>query len=332
MIDRIAVLSGGVGGARFARALDAWRRRNRPEMEITAIVNVGDDFDHLGLRICPDIDSVTYHLAGLGDPVRGWGRADDTAHAFTEIARIMPEHRWFELGDLDIAHNAMRTQLLGERRPLSEVTAELARRYGVGPAVLPVTDRPSPTRVVFGPDARRRALGFQEWWVRDAATPQPAAFEFPLAARAAPAPGVLDALRSAQLVVVAPSNPAVSIAPILAVPGVRQALRTTAAAVVGLSPIIGGRPVRGWADRCLAVIGVECTSAAVAAHYGSRADGGLLDGWLADPEDRRLDFGRCGPVAFCPLRFTAGREDDAIIDALLELADAARARKSGLSV
>lgn len=332
---RVTILCGGVGGARFTRSFSHWAERTGWEGELTALVNVGDDFTHLGLRVSPDIDSVTYHLAGLGDDARGWGRGGDTDTAITEITRVLPQEGWFQLGDLDIAHNLMRTHLLGQGHSLSRVTAELAGRYGVDCRILPVTDDPSPTRVRLseplpGVDGTEPLeLGFQEWWVREQATPVPDRFVFPLAGAASPAPGVLQALDEADLVVIAPSNPAVSIAPILAIPGVREALTGVAAPVIGLSPIIGGKPVRGWADRCLRVLGVPCTAAGVAEHYGARAAGGLLDGWLIDDVDAE-DCRELEPAtASSPLIFQGTPEDDHIITAALELADRCRTSFSG---
>ncbi|MBL3699482.1 2-phospho-L-lactate transferase [Leucobacter luti] len=337
---RIVLLSGGVGGARCARALDAWRRTADPSLRLTAIVNVGDDFTHLGVRISPDIDSVTYHLGDLGDTERGWGRAGDSARIAKQIEHHLPDTAWFHLGDLDLGHSLIRTELLASGMPLSRVTQRFLDDFGISARVLPVTDDDSPTivRVPNGP------LSFQEWWVRLRAEPVPERFEYPRAAAAQPAPGVIAAIEEADLVVVAPSNPIVSITPIFEVPGVREAVAGARAPVVGVSPIIGGRPVRGWADRCLAAAGVECSALGVRDFYGSRGAGGLLDGWLVDPVDdlgREADGrgGRGGSgehsepggsgepgsertivTRSVPLRFTGGREDARIVEALLALA------------
>ncbi|MGO1544101.1 MAG: 2-phospho-L-lactate transferase [Gulosibacter sp.] len=314
-------LSGGIGGARLAYAFQQWNRRAGLPCAFTAIVNVGDDFTHLGLRVSPDIDSVTYHLADLGDQHRGWGRAGDTDAAIREVQRVLPEAGWFQLGDLDIAHNAMRTHLLTEGLTLSEVTAKLTARYGVDMRVLPSTNDPSPTRVRFsGPNGTSVDRGFQEWWVRDRAEPLPQSFEFPLVASTSPAPGVIEAISGADVVVIAPSNPIVSIEPILAIPGIREAVERVSAPVVGISPIIANKPVRGWADRCLQVEGVDCTASAVAERYGHRNEGGLLDGWLVDEGDVTSSRSFPGRVAASPLRFTRGEEDFQIVDALFELA------------
>lgn len=320
-MKKVTFLSGGVGGARLAYAFQQWNRRVGLPCSFTAIVNVGDDFTHLSLHISPDIDSVTYHLADLGDQHRGWGRAGDTDAAIREVRRILPEAGWFHLGDLDIAHNAMRTHLLHEGRTLSEVTAMLTARHGADMHVIPATDDPSPTRVRFaGSSGLHTELGFQEWWVRDQAEPLPDEFIFPLALAATPAPGVIEAITSADVLVIAPSNPIVSIDPILAIPGIREAVQNATAPVVGVSPIIANKPVRGWADRCLRVAGIECTAAAVATRYGYRPDGGILDGWLVDYADIESCRPFPGRVAASNLRFTRGEEDFHIVNALFELA------------
>lgn len=331
MTKNVVFLSGGVGGARFAQALDTWNGEAGNPLACTAIVNVGDDFTHLGMRISPDLDSVAYHLAGLGNRARGWGRAGDTDAVMTEMRRVLPTASWFQLGDLDIAHNLLRTHLLNDGAPLSEVTRILNELYGVRFTVLPVTDAPSPTLVTF--PAGGETLRFQEWWVRDQAQPTPSGFAFPEARAARPSPGVIEALASADLIVVAPSNPVVSIDPILAIPGIRAALTNSAAPIVGLSPIIGGRPVRGWLDRCLEAVAVECSAPAIAAYYGNRQDGGLLDGWLADPQDAGTTDTFGGAVAHVPLLFTQDERDLAIIEAVFSLAERITTEaKSGLSV
>lgn len=320
----ITLLSGGVGGARCALAFDTWRRTVDPTLSLTAIVNTGDDFTHLGLRVAPDIDSVTYHLAGLADLARGWGRADDTTRIADQVARHLPAAAWFHLSDNDLGHSLLRTEMLASGLTLSEVTDRFARDFGVTARIIPVTDDASPT-IVQLPGGE---LPFQEWWVREQASPVPTGFDFPLAAAARPAPGVIEAISSADLVVIAPSNPVVSITPILNIPGVRDAVLSTAAPVIGLSPIIGGRPVRGWADRCLAAAGVECSASAVRDVYGSRSVGGLLDGWLVDTADAAaagVGTGSSGPVGTIPtlatpLLFTGSDQDNKIIEAVLSLA------------
>lgn len=324
-MKKITYLSGGVGGARFSSALSRWNDHAGSPCELTAIVNVGDDFTHLGLHISPDIDSVTYHLSGLGDAKRGWGRANDTDCVAQEVARIMPETTWFQLGDLDIAHNLMRTHLLSQGLTLSEVTETLAQKYGVPVNILPATNDPSPTTVLLPRDEQevdsehpvRR--NFQEWWVKQQAEPLPLGFEFPGATRATPAPGVIEAITDADLIVFAPSNPVVSIDPILAIPGIREALATSNAPVIGLSPIIGNKPVRGWADRCLQAVGISCTAGAVTDYYGHSSTGGLLDGWLIDPVDEDQEMNFAGIVSSVPLLFTQDENDFPIIDLLIDM-------------
>ena len=311
----ITLLSGGVGGARCALALDTWRRTVDPGLSLTAIVNVGDDFTHLGLRISPDIDSVTYHLAGLADLQRGWGRTGDTTGIAQQVATHLPSEAWFHLSDQDLGHSLLRTELLSSGSTLSEVTQRFAHDFGVAATILPATNDPSPTMVSV-PEGE---IPFQAWWVREQASPVPSGFTYPRAEDARPAPGVLTAIRDADVVVIAPSNPIVSVTPILKIPGVREALHATRAPVVGLSPIIGGKPVRGWADRCLAAAGVECTAAAVREFYGARDAGGLLNGWLIDPVDARSAPGESVPTAATPLLFSCSDQDNRIIEALLSL-------------
>jgi LPPG:FO 2-phospho-L-lactate transferase len=282
---RIAVMAGGIGGARFLLGVRAYARERGAE--VTAIVNVGDDAVMHGLRICPDLDSVMYTLGGGADTERGWGRRDERWTVKEELAAYGAEPTWFGLGDRDIATHLVRTTMLNAGYPLSAVTEALCARWQPGVRLLPATDDRLETHVVVAADApaERRAIHFQEWWVRYRAGLPAERFVFVGAEAAKPAPGVLDALAGADVVVIAPSNPVVSVAPVLAVPGLRDAVADGPARVVGVSPIIGGAPVRGMADRCLAAIGVECTAAAVGAMYGARADGGLLDAWLVDEAD-----------------------------------------------
>ncbi|WP_238011390.1 2-phospho-L-lactate transferase [Dactylosporangium sp. AC04546] len=272
---KIVVLAGGVGGARFLTGVRAFGG------DVTAVVNAGDNVTLHGLRICPDLDTVMYTLGGGADPGRGWGRAGETWTVKEELSAYDGDAGWFGLGDRDLATHLVRTRLLAAGRPLSQVTAELCRRWRPGVTLLPATDDPFETHVVT-PDA---TMHFQEWWVRYRGTAPVERFEFAGAAAATPAPGVTEAIAGADLVLLGPSNPVVSIGPILAVPGIRAAIAATPARVVGLSPIIGGAPVLGMADRCLAAIGVPCSAAGVGAHFGARAAGGLLDGWLVDAAD-----------------------------------------------
>ncbi|MCG3044215.1 2-phospho-L-lactate transferase [Streptomyces sp. S1A] len=277
-MQRIVVLAGGIGGARFLRGL----KEAAPDAEITVVGNTGDDIHLFGLKVCPDLDTVMYTLGGGIHEEQGWGRADETFTVKEELAAYGVGPDWFGLGDRDFATHIVRTQMIGAGYPLSAVTEALCARWRPGVRLLPMTDDRVETHVVIeAEDGGRKAVHFQEYWVRLRAS-VPAQAVIPVGAeQAKPAPGVLEALGEADVVLFPPSNPVVSIGTILAVPGVREAIADAGVPVVGLSPVIGGAPVRGMADRMLAAIGVETTAAAVAGHYGS----GLLDGWLVDTAD-----------------------------------------------
>ncbi|MFI7278178.1 2-phospho-L-lactate transferase [Streptomyces sp. NPDC049879] len=275
---RIVALSGGIGGARFLRGL----RRAAPEADITVIGNTGDDIHLFGLKVCPDLDTVMYTLGGGIHEEQGWGRAGETFAVKEELAAYGVGPEWFGLGDRDFATHIVRTQMLAAGYPLSAVTEALCRRWEPGVRLLPMTDDRVETHVLTDDgDGGRKAIHFQEYWVRLRAE-VPAHAIVPVGAeQAKPAPGVLEAIGAADVVLFPPSNPVVSIGTILAVPGMREAIADAGVPVVGLSPVIGGAPVRGMADKVLAAVGVEPTAAAVARHYGS----GLLDGWLVDTVD-----------------------------------------------
>ena len=275
---KITALAGGVGGARFLRGLLA----AAPDAEVTVIGNVGDDITLHGLRVCPDLDTVMYTLGGGIHEGQGWGRAEETFSVAAELAQYGVGPDWFTLGDRDIATHLVRTQMLDAGYPLSAVTEALCARWKPGVRLLPATDDRAETHVVLlDEEGKRRAVHFQEYWVRMHA-PNAESIVFVGAEKAQPAPGVLDAIAEADVVVFPPSNPVVSIGAVLAVPGIRAALVSGTAPVVGLSPIIGTAPVRGMADKVLAAVGVEETSAAaVAEYYGEK----LLDGWLIDETD-----------------------------------------------
>ena len=279
---RITVLAGGVGGARFIRGLQAVAS---PDAQITVVGNTGDDLWIHGLRVCPDLDTVMYTLGGGISEERGWGREDETFTVKAELADYGVEPSWFGLGDRDIATHLVRTQMLNAGYPLSAVTEALCTRWQPGVRLLPMTDERAETHVVVDDDAGRRAMHFQEWWVRYQAQLPAQSIVLVGAEDAKPAPGVIEAIEEADVVLLPPSNPVVSVGTILQVPGIRESLRRTTAPVVGVSPIIGGRPVRGMADACLAAIGVETTADAVASHYGARSADGILDGWLVDSGD-----------------------------------------------
>ncbi|MEU6736963.1 2-phospho-L-lactate transferase [Streptomyces physcomitrii] len=274
---RIVVLAGGIGGARFLRGL----KQAAPDAEITVIGNTGDDIHLFGLKVCPDLDTVMYTLGGGIDEKQGWGRRDETFHLKEELAAYGVGPEWFGLGDRDFATHIVRTQMLGAGFPLSAVTEALCDRWQPGVRLLPMSDDRIETHVAVEVDGEQRAVHFQEYWVRMRAS-VPALAVVPVGAeQAEPAPGVLEAIAEADIVLFPPSNPVVSIGTILAVPGIREAIAEAAVPVVGLSPIVGGAPVRGMADKVLAAIGVEADAAAVAEHYGS----GLVDGWLVDTAD-----------------------------------------------
>ncbi|MEU6812627.1 2-phospho-L-lactate transferase [Streptomyces sp. NPDC046831] len=282
---RIVVLAGGIGGARFLRGL----KEAVPDADVTVIGNTGDDIHLFGLKVCPDLDTVMYTLGGGINEEQGWGRADETFHLKEELAAYGVGPEWFGLGDRDFATHIVRTQMMGAGYPLSAVTEALCDRWKPGVRLIPMTDDRVETHVaVTLPDSGsgegsggRRVIHFQEYWVRLRAS-VPAEAVVPVGAeQAKPAPGVLEAIAAADVILFPPSNPVVSVGTILAVPGIREAIADAGVPVVGLSPIVGDAPVRGMADKVLAAVGVEPTAAAVAEHYGS----GLLDGWLVDTVD-----------------------------------------------
>ncbi|MGA5701550.1 2-phospho-L-lactate transferase [Peterkaempfera bronchialis] len=294
---RIVVLAGGIGGARFLRGLkEAVTPGGGPppgdaditdtnvtdtDTDITVIGNTGDDIHLFGLKVCPDLDTVMYTLGGGINEEQGWGRAAESWSVKEELKAYGVGPDWFGLGDRDFATHIVRTQMLAAGYPLSAVTEALCARWQPGVRLLPMSDDRVETHVLVEDGEGRRAVHFQEYWVRLRAE-VPAQAILPVGAEdAAPAPGVLEAIAEADVILFPPSNPVVSIGTILAVPGIRQAVAEADAPVVGLSPIVGGAPVRGMADKVLAAVGVESTAEAVARHYGP----GLLDGWLVDTAD-----------------------------------------------
>jgi LPPG:FO 2-phospho-L-lactate transferase len=322
---RIVVLTGGIGGARFLVGVRAWARS--AGAGVTAVVNVGDDVRMHGLQICPDLDSVMYTLGGAADPERGWGRIGESWVIKAELAAYGAEPSWFGLGDKDIATHLVRTTMLNAGFPLSAVTAALCDRWQPGVTLLPATDDRLETHVVADIDGERRAIHFQEWWVRYRGDVPTHRFVFVGAESAKPAAGVLEAIRDADVVLVAPSNPVVSIAPILAVPGLREAVVDGPAPVVGVSPIIGGAPVRGMADRCLATLDVAVSAAAVGGLYGARSADGLLDGWLVDAADDAVEVPGVA-VRAVPLWMTDEAATATMVQEAIDLAGAAgRARR-----
>jgi LPPG:FO 2-phospho-L-lactate transferase len=268
----LVALAGGVGAARFLRGLV----RTHPPEAVTVVGNTGDDLRLHGLAISPDLDSVMYTLAGLSDDERGWGLAGETWRVHDALVRL-GEPGWFSLGDADIATHLLRTRLLAEGASLSQVTLELCRRLGVPVRLVPMSDDRVETRVeVDGPDGPED-LGFQEYWVARGAADPVRRIRFSGVEHARPAPGLLDAIAGADGIVICPSNPVVSIAPVLAVPGILEAVQAAPCRTVAISPIVGGAPVRGMADKLLPAWGVEVSARGVAGLYADLADGFVLD-------------------------------------------------------
>lgn len=269
----LVALAGGTGAAKFLRGLS----RLLAPRDLTIVVNTGDDTELWGLHISPDLDTVCYTLAGMIDAPRGWGLADETFHALAQMARF-GEPTWFNLGDRDLATHLYRTRLLREGRTLSEATAAVAGALGVGPRVLPMSDQPVRTRVL-GPDGW---LGFQEYFVREKAQVEVRDVAYAGSSAASPAPAVLEAIAAARAVIVCPSNPVTSIGPILAVPGLAEALTRSAATAIAVSPIVGGDAVSGPAGRLMAARGLPVSAAGVARAYVP-----WLDALVFDEQDRR---------------------------------------------
>ncbi|GAA3283193.1 2-phospho-L-lactate transferase [Streptomyces lavendulae] len=318
---RIVVLAGGIGGARFLRGLLS----AVPDAEITVIGNTGDDIHLFGLKVCPDLDTVMYTLGGGINEDQGWGRTDESFTVKEELAAYGVGPTWFGLGDRDFATHIVRTQMLGAGYPLSAVTEALCDRWQPGVRLLPMSDDRVETHVaITDPESgERRVVHFQEYWVRMRAAVDAEAVVPVGAEQAKPAPGVLEAIAAADVILFPPSNPVVSIGTILAVPGIREAVAAADAPVVGLSPIVGGAPVRGMADKVLAAVGVEATAAAVALHYGT----GLLDGWLVDTADADAVAEVEAAGITCravPLMMTDTGATAAMARAALELAEASR--------
>jgi LPPG:FO 2-phospho-L-lactate transferase len=246
-----------------------------PPENLTVIVNTGDDFEHLGLYICPDLDTVCYTLAGLANAQTGWGRDGETWEALNTLAELGGP-AWFRVGDRDLGLHLERTRRLRLGQPLSQVTKHICSTFGIGPRIIPMSDQPLPTWV----ETDQGELPFQEYFVRRQCQPKVNGFRFEGIENACPAPGVLASLQAAQLVVICPSNPWVSIDPILAVPGVRDAVR--ACPVLAVSPIIGGQAVKGPAAKMYAEMGIQPSALSVARHYNDLLSGFVLDRVDAD--------------------------------------------------
>lgn len=268
---KAAVITGGVGGAKFVLGLTASGVTNA----VTAIVNVGDDFDHLGLRISPDIDTLLYTLSGQANRAQGWGREGET-WAFMEALKTLGGPDWFALGDGDLALHVLRTQRLRQGEPLSSITADAARRWGIAATILPASDDPVATMV----DTADDTLSFQHYFVRERCVPAVRAIRFDHADQARPAPGVAEAILAADLVFIAPSNPYLSVDPVLAVTGIADALKECRAPVVAISPIVGGAAVKGPTAKIMSELGLAADNQAIADHYR-----GLIDGLIIDARD-----------------------------------------------
>jgi LPPG:FO 2-phospho-L-lactate transferase len=312
MTGHVVALCGGVGGAKLAHGL----AMALPPGQLTIIVNIGDDFEHLGLHVSPDLDSVMYALAGLSDPVRGWGRRNET-WTFMDALRGLGGETWFQLGDGDLATHVERTRRLAGGAPLSEVTAQLCSALGIAATVLPMSDDAVRTRVLTADGW----LEFQEYFVRRECRPVVREFAFAGAATAQALPAALAALKRPDLraVVICPSNPFVSVEPILAVPGFREALERTAAPVLAVTPIIGGRAIKGPAAKMLTELGLDVSGAAVARRYA-----GLLDGFMIDASDALPE--PLPDIAYCQADTLMLTNDDRrrLAHAVLQSADALR--------
>ncbi len=295
---RITVLSGGMGGAKFIGGLlhgigSGLLPGVARDAQVSVIANTADDIWVHGLKVCPDLDTVMYTLGDGIDPERGWGRREETWSVKSELQEYGVEPTWFGLGDRDVATHLVRTQMLDAGYPLSQVTEALCRRWltpvhGDRVRLLPMSDDRIETHVAVADDGSpsgRRVVHFQEYWVKMRAQVPAEAVVVVGLDDSSPGPGVVDAITDADLVIIPPSNPVVSVGTILGVPRLREAVTSTRAPVVGVSPIIGGRHVRGMAEQMLTSIGVEVSAAGVGLHYGARSNGGVLDGWLVDSAD-----------------------------------------------
>lgn len=276
---KVVALAGGVGGAKLADGL-----AKILSAELTVVVNTGDDFDHLGLRICPDLDTVCYTLGGLANPVTGWGRRDESWHAMDTVASLGGPN-WFNLGDRDMGTHLERTRRLRMGQSLSEITRAFCQAWGIESQVLPMSNDPIPTIVLTD----QGELPFQEYFVHQKCAPRVAGFRFEGSADSVPAPGVSDAIKEADLIVVCPSNPWVSIDPILAMGNVRASLQGKT--VIAVSPIIGGRTVKGPAGKMFTELGFESSASAVAGHYGKLLTGFVLDQVDVNDQDKIRSLG-----------------------------------------
>jgi LPPG:FO 2-phospho-L-lactate transferase len=315
--DLVIALSGGIGGAKLALGLS----RIVPAGDLLVVANVGDDFEHLGLNISPDVDTLMYTLAGLDNTKLGWGRQDET-WGFMETLTTLGGEDWFRLGDRDLAVHVERTRRLRQGETLSAITADFCRRLGVGPRVLPATDDRLRTRL----RTDGGWLDFQDYFVRLQCRPVVRELDFAGAEEARPHPELLEALRDERLraVIICPSNPFISVEPILAVPGTRQALSACGAPVIAVSPIIGGRAVKGPTAKMMAELGMTPSAAAVAERYG-----GLIDGYVMDIADAEEAVHVAAKVTLAQTLMTNLAEREELARVVLEAADALAPSKRG---
>jgi len=304
----VVALSGGVGGAKLALGLS----RILPPEELLIVANTGDDFEHFGLSISPDIDTLTYVLAGLDNPVTGWGRRDET-WSFMETIGALGGADWFRLGDRDLALHVERTRRLEAGETLSQVTADLCRRLGIATRVLPMSDDRVRTRV----RSDGGWIDFQDYFVRQQCRPVVRELAFDGVDKARVQPDIIAALKGkVRAVVICPSNPFISIEPILAVPGMRDAIASCGAPVVAVSPIVGGRAVKGPTAKMMQELGLGAAAAAVARRYGR-----LLTGFIVDPSDASEVRGLTVPVKVAPTLMTDLPTREALARAVLHFAD-----------
>ncbi len=307
----VVALSGGVGGAKLALGL----AQIVPPEALTVIANVGDDFEHLGLSISPDIDTLTYVLSGLDDTARGWGRRGES-WAFMAALRELGGEDWFNLGDKDLALHVERTQRLRAGATLSQVTADVCCRLGIGPRIVPASDDPVRTIV----ETAEGPLAFQHYFVREQCRPAVRGFRYQDAATARPQPDALAALAAPGLraVVICPSNPFISVEPLLAMPGLRDAIMASGAPVVAVSPIVGGRALKGPAAKMMAELGLPATAEAVARHYGQLLNGFVLD--AADGASAAPVRALGTPVLVAPTVMRTAEDKAALARAVLDFA------------
>lgn len=275
---KVVALSGGIGGAKLAQGLAGIMDPKR----LVIVANTGDDFEHLGLTVCPDIDTLIYTLAGVSNPETGWGRADETWMFMRELRETQPQEAWFALGDKDLEVHRFRTRELQNGATLAEVTAALARDFGVRPTILPMSNDAVRTHLLAETDGQARWLGFQEYFVREQCAPRVQRMDYRGAAHSAPTPELRELLEEGDVeaVVICPSNPYLSIDPILSVPGMADLLRRCGAPVVAVSPIVGGKALKGPTAKIMGEFGLACDIMTIATHYG-----GLLDGLVIDEQD-----------------------------------------------